>query len=152
MFRSYMLVSALFFVLIFAAGCVGQPNLATGKYQISTPGRDDFAVVFNDLIFLRVKSPEDAPGSLSYWEWAGKYKVDDDGEIMLQMDHETNRRWRFYFQFLRKREGISFNDWSKQTGYLLQYQQPELRSGANAPRPMGTGGVNPVYQDVSHEN
>jgi len=148
--RFLFMIAAGAAALILTAGCNTQPYLPTGKYQISDPGRSDFAVVFEDLIFLRVKSPEDAPGSLAYWEWAGKYKVDDNGEIMLQMDHETNRRWRFYFQFLKKRDGISFNDWAKQTGYMLNYQRPELRSGTNAPRPMGTGGVNPVYQDVSN--
>ena len=62
------------------------------------------------------------------------------------MDHETQRRWKFYFQFVRKKEGISFNDFAKQTGFLLHYKAPKLRRNARGPRPAGSTGVDPVYQ------
>ena len=130
------------------AGCSSTP-LPTGKYQIDEPGREDFAVVYGDLIFLRIKSPDDAPGSLAYWEWAGKYKVEENGVLVFDMDHETQSRWEFYFQFVRKREGVIFNDWANQNGHLLRYQSPKLRSNPQAPRAVGTSGVNPAYQDMS---
>jgi len=133
------------------AGC-SQPNLRTGEYRIERSGRDDFAVVYEDLIFLHIQSPENVPGTLAYWEWAGKYKVRENGEIELDMDHETQRRWKFSYQFLRKNEGISFNDWEKQTGFMLRYRTPQLRWGAPTPRPAGSTGVDPVYnyRDLSN--
>jgi len=135
------------------AGCA-EPNLRTGEYRISNSGRDDFAVVYNDMIFLHIKSPDNVSGNLAYWEWAGKYKVRENGEITFDMDHETERRWRFSYQFLRKNNGISFNDWEKQTGYMLRYRTPKLKSNASGPRPAGSSGVNPVYQykDLSSVN
>ena len=131
-----------------AAGCASKP-LPTGKYQIEEPAREDFAVVYEDLIFLRIKSPDDAPGALAYWEWAGKYTVEDNGVLVFDMEKETRRRWDFYFQFIRNRDGLVFNDWANQNGHLLRYQAPKLRSNRQAPRPVGTSGVNPAYQDMS---
>lgn len=135
---------------LFLAGC-SSPNLRTGEYRIDRSGRDDFAVVYEDLIFIHVRSPENVPGTLAYWEWAGKYKVLENGEIELDMDRETLRRWKFNFQFLRKSEGIGINDWEKQTGYVLRYRIPKMRSNAPMPRPAGSTGVDPVYnyQDLS---
>jgi hypothetical protein len=130
-------------------GCASS-KLATGKYEISDSSREDFAVVYENLIFIRVKSPEYAPGSLAYWEWAGKYSVEEDsGIITFDMDRETLRRWNFYFQFIRQRDGISFNDWENQTGHHLVYRTPMLRNSSQTPRPTGSSGVNPVYQDMS---
>ena len=134
------------------AGC-SQPNLRTGEYRIERSDFDDFAVVYEDMIFLHIHSPENVPGDLAYWEWAGKYKVLESGEIELDMDHETRRRWKFSYQFLRKNNGISFNDWEKQTGYLLRYRTPKLRKDAQRPMPAGSKGVDPVYnyQDLSNK-
>ena len=146
--KHFCLAAGAAILLAALAGCSSTP-LSTGKYQINEPGREDFAVVYEDLIFLRIKSPDDAPGSLAYWEWAGKYKVEENGVLVFDMDKETRQRWDFYFQFIRKREGLIFNDWANQNGHLLAYQTPKLRSNRQAPRPVGTSGVNPVYQDVS---
>ena len=146
------LVLTLILAGLFLAGC-SQPNLRTGEYRIDQPGRDDFAAVYEDLIFIHVKSPENVPGTLAYWEWAGKYKVLENGEIELDMDRETLRRWKFNFQFLRKNDGIGINDWEKQTGYLLRYRTPKMRENAPQPRPAGSTGVDPVYnyRDLSSE-
>ena len=146
--RSYLFLSVLATLLL--CGCASE-KLRTGEYRIDRSDRGDFAVVYDDLIFLHIESPELAPGNLAYWEWAGKYKLDDNGELELDMDHETQRRWKFYFQFVRKNDGISFNDFAKQTGYLLRYKTPKLRRNARGPRPAGSTGVDPVYkyQDLS---
>jgi len=148
MSKKFLLAAVSAVVLAVLTGCSSTP-LPTGKYQINEQGREDFAVVYGDLIFLRIKSPDDAPGSLAYWEWAGKYKVEENGVLVFDMDKETRDRWDFYFQFIRKREGLIFNDWANQNGHLLGYQTPKLRNNQKAPRPVGTSGVNPVYQDVS---
>ena len=131
--------------LALLCGCASE-KLRTGEYRIDRSGRDDFAVVYDDMIFLHIESPELAPGSLAYWEWAGKYKLQEDGEIELDMDRETLRRWKFYFQFVRRNDGISFNDFARQTGYVLRYKTPGLRRNVRGPRPAGSAGVDPVYQ------
>ena len=133
---------------LFLAGCAGT-NLRNGEYRIDRSGRNDFAVVYEDLIFLHIKTPENVPGPLAYWEWAGKYKVRKNGVIELDMDHETLRRWKFNYQFLRKKNGISFNDWEQKVGQLLRYRSPTLRS--DAPRPAATADGAPVggYRDLS---
>ena len=131
--------------LALLCGCASE-KLRTGEYRIDRSGRDDFAVVYDDLIFLHIESPELAPGNLAYWEWAGKYKLQEDGEVELDMDRETRRRWKFYFQFVRRNDGISFNDFARQTGYLLRYKTPKLRRNVRGPRPAGSTGVDPVYQ------
>lgn len=148
---SLALAAAAAAFLMLLAGCSSTP-LATGKYQIAEPAREDFAVVYEDLIFLHIKSPDDAPGSLAYWEWAGKYKVEENGVLVFDMDRETLRRWEFYFQFIRNREGLVFNDWANQNGHLLRYHSPKLRNNRQAPRPVGTSGVNPAYQDMSQSS
>ena len=131
--------------LALLCGCASE-KLRTGEYRIDRSGRDDFAVVYDDMIFLHIESPELAPGNLAYWEWAGKYKLQEDGEIELDMDRETLRRWKFYFQFVRRNDGISFNDFARQTGYVLRYKTPGLRRNVRGPRPTGSAGVDPVYQ------
>ena len=151
--RKTIVPAALALAALILTGCA-QPNLNTGEYRIDRSDRGDFAVVYGDLIFLHIHSPENVPGTLAYWEWAGKYKVLENGEIELDMDRETARRWKFNYQFLRRNDGISFNDWEQQTGYLLRYRTPELRRNAPTPRPTGSSGVDPVYnyQDRSGGN
>ena len=147
--RAYLCLAAAA-ALALLCGCASE-KLRTGEYRIDRSDRDDFAVVYDDLIFLHIESPELAPGNLAYWEWAGKYKLDDNGEVHLDMDRETLRRWKFYFQFVRRNEGMSFNDFARQTGFLLRYKTPKLRRNERAPRPAGSTGVDPVYkyQDLS---
>ena len=137
--------AALALATLILAGCAG-PNLRTGEYRTTQPGRDDFAVIYGDLIFLHLKSPDNVPGTLAYWEWAGKYQVQDNGEIFFDMDRETERRWQFSFQFVRKRGGILVNELEQQRGFMLRYCTPKLKSGAAVPRPTGSRGVDPVYQ------
>ncbi len=132
-------------------GCA-EPNLRTGEYRSDQPGRDDFAAVYDDLIFVHVKSPENVPGSLAYWEWAGKYKVLDNGELRFDMDRETARRWHFSFQFVRNQQGILVNDLERQSGLTLRYLTPKLKSGTAGPRPTGSRGVDPVYQYQDRSN
>ena len=138
------LLAALGAVLVLA-GCA-ETNLRTGEYRAEQSGRDDFAAVYGDLIFVHVKSPENVPGTLAYWEWAGKYKVLDNGELNFDMDRETARRWRFSFQFVRNQAGNLVNDLERQSGFTLRYRTPKLKSGTAGPRPTGSRGVDPVYQ------
>lgn len=134
------------------AGC-SSPQLDIGEYRITDGSRKDFIVAYQDMIFLQIRSPENAPGSLAYWNWAGKYSVEDDGEIIFDMDRETRKRWNFYYNFLRKRGGIVLNDLSNNRGYLLKYQTPQKRAGA---RPgfirTGSTGTDPNYTPLPPED
>lgn len=136
--------------LALLCGCASE-KLRNGEYRIDRSSRDDFAVVYNDLIFLHIESPELAQGNRAYWEWAGKYEIGEDGEIEFAMDHEMQRRWKFYFQFVRKNDGIGINDFARQTGFLLRYKAPRVRRRAPGPRPAGAAGNDQIqpYQDLS---
>ena len=133
-------------VLALAAlcGCT-VPQLPIGVYRAEESAHDDQAMVYQDYIILQVKAPVYAPGGLAYWNWGGKYTLDEDGTITLDMDRETARTWAFYFEFLMRNDGIVVNDLENNTGVLLRYQTPKLRNNERAPRPEGSTGVDPNY-------
>ena len=85
-----------------ATGCT-IPVMATGKYAAEDSGREDYAVVYQDKIFLHIKAPELYNGRASYWDWAGKYELTSAGEIRPDMDRETAKLWNFYYTFLSER-------------------------------------------------
>lgn len=134
-------------VLASAVGCTHEV-LHNGMYKNPSPSRDDYAVVYEDLIFLHIKAPENIPGASAYWEWAGNYSINsDDGLITFDMDRETASRWNFSYNFLRRSGKIIINDLGAETGIEMRYVSPKLRPGSsNAPRPVSTSGVNPEYK------
>jgi len=130
------------------AGCSG-PQLAIGEYRSAEKGKEDFIVAYQDMAFLQIRAPQYAPGSLEYWNWAGKYSITDAGEIVFDMDRETAKRWNFYYTFLRRRDGIVVNDLSSNKGYLLKYRIPRKRAGAQPGFiPTGSTGTEPNYAPV----
>ena len=133
-------------MLSVGTGCVNEV-LYNGMYRNSSPSRDDYAVVYNDLIFLHVKAPDTIPGASAYWEWAGNYSINSaDGSIEFDMDKETRDRWNFSYNFLRQPGKLIINDLANNTGIELRYVTPKLRSSSGAPRPVSTSGVNPEYK------
>ena len=146
--RVFSFAAAAAAVLLFA-GC-SSPRLAIGEYRINEKDREDFIISYQDMIFLQIRAPQYAPGSLEYWNWAGKYTISNSGEIILDMDRETAKRWRFYYTFLRKRSGIVLNDLSSNRGYLLKYRIPRRRPGAQPGFiPTGSTGTEPTYAPAS---
>lgn len=139
-------VSALFLL----CGCSSQ-KLNIGVYQSVDSSRDDMAMVYEDMIILQVKSPENSEGALAYWTWGGNYSYDDDGQIILKMDDETRKRWNFYYNFLGRKDGIVINDLTNNTGLVLRYTLPKRRNSIAAPVPVGSTGVDPNYQYI-HNN
>lgn len=115
-----------FALVLLASGCT-VPVMATGKYTAEASGREDYAVVYQDKIFLHIKAPELYNGRAAYWDWAGKYELTGAGEIRLDMDRETGKLWNFYYTFLSKREGLVVNDLSENKGYLLRFQPTAKR-------------------------
>ena len=148
--KMFSLAAAGIAAVLFA-GC-SSPRLDIGEYRINEKGREDFIVAYQDMIFMQIRCPQYAPGSLEYWNWAGKYSISDGGEIVFDMDRETAKRWNFYFNFLRKREGIVLNDLSTNKGYLLKYRIPRKRAGAQpGVIPTGSTGTEPNYTPLPQD-
>ena len=139
------------FVCVLLTGCTS-PQLDIGEYRIAESGRGDFIFAYQDLIFLQIKSPEHAMGSLEYWNWAGKYTIDEGGELHFDMDRETQKRWRFYFSFLKRRNGIVVNDFRTNKGYFFRYQTPQKRENSSPGfYRTGSTGTDPNYAPMPFE-
>ena len=146
--RVFLLLVAVSCALI--CGC-SSPKLDIGVYRAGSD-REDFIFAYEDMIFLQIKSPECAEGSLEYWNWAGKYSIDEDGRILFDMDTPTRKRWNLYYNFLHKSGGVVVNDLYNNSGFLLRYQTPKRRSGSYSRlRPVGSTGVDPVYAPLPRE-
>lgn len=135
-------------VLFTLTGCT-TVLLQGGKYQGSDRG--EFAMVYEDLIFLRVKASKNVPGSLTYWEWGGKYSVDPDTRrVKLDMERETGKLWKFSYNIYAERHAVVLEDLSENKRFYLNYEYPALRrKPANAPKPFSSPGVDPVYQQLA---
>ena len=141
--KAFLFVSLLFLL----AGCTNI-TLQGGKY--TGKDRGEFAMVYEDLIFLRVKAGRNIPGSLSYWEWGGKYTVDPVTRIVHpKMERDTEKLWKFSYTIYADRSAIVLKDLAENKKYVLGYERPALRSKpANAPQPFSSAGTEPVYQQL----
>ena len=146
--KNFCRIILLTAVLGLLAGC-SSPRLQGGKY--TGKERGEFAMVYEDLIFLRVKAGKNIPGSLSYWEWGGKYTIDSTTrKLNLEMNRETGKLWKFSYTIYADRYSIVLEDLSENKSYRLNYEPPVLRrKPANAPRPFSSPGVDPVYQQLA---
>jgi len=86
-------------ILTVLTGC-SQYRLKEGQYFSTEQGREDQICVYDDLIFVKIKTPDDSPDSVQYWQWGGKYEVNELGEISFDMDKLTKKKWNFYFSFV----------------------------------------------------
>ena len=126
-------------LLLFAVGCA-DVRLANGKYTTSLPGREDFAAVYGDLIFLRLRNAESEEADGGYWDWAGEYKIIDGKYIELDMDREAKRTWKFYYQLTMQGKGISVEDLRAENSYMLHFRP------ASPPPKTGGDGSAPAYR------
>lgn len=135
-------------VTVLLTGC-SSILLQDGKY--TGKERGEFAVVYKDLIFLRVKAGKNIPGALTYWEWGGKYSVDSrTRKVNLDMDREIGKQWKFSYSIYADRHAVVLEDLEENKKYYLNYEYPVLRrKPANAPRPYSSPGVDPVYQQLA---
>ena len=138
-------------LLLVLTGCQ-EPRLRNGRYF--GRDRDEFAMVYKDLIFLRVKAPRNIPRSLPYWEWGGKYSVDPGSRrISFDMERENARLWNFCYNIYSERGAVILQDLTENRRFVLRYETPALDTKpANAPRPYSSPGVNPVYQPLAPIN
>lgn len=114
------------------AGCTTRV-LPTGRY-VGEKNANLYAVVYKDMIFLNVKTPQNAAGDFDEWVWAGKYSIDDYDNLQFDMDSKTDKEWRFYYTFTKGSQGIVLGDLSNGSSELLRYVVP-ARRGAVKPKP-----------------
>ncbi len=122
-------------VAMLVAGC-SSPRLANGKYESRIPGQDDYIIVYDDLVFLHIKTPDNLPERQTYWTWAGKYSISDSGELDFDMNDELKKKWRFSYTFVNQQGGVVLNDWGTRTGRMLYYERPTYRELQVAPAAM----------------
>ena len=122
------------------AGCT-EVRLANGKYESALEGREDFAAVYGDLIFLRLRNAESDQADGGYWDWAGKFRIIDETGIELDMDRRTKRLWKFYYQLSVRGKDIVVEDLKAEKSFFLR-----LRPAAAPRRTGGSAGVYPAYR------
>ena len=132
---------AVMLLAVLISGCT-EIKLANGKYTTSLSGRDDFAAVYNDLIFLRLRNAEDHTMNNGYLDWAGKYKIVDGKNIELDMDRKTKRDWKFYYSLYMQGNAIVVEDHRAENTYTLTYRPAQLRK----PAAMPAGNQFPAYR------
>jgi hypothetical protein len=113
------IVFAFITAAVIISGCT-EIRLANGKYTCNLPGREDFAAVYNDQIFLRLRNAEDETMNNGYWDWAGKYKIVDGCHIELDMDRQKKRSWNFYYNLTMQGNAIVVEDLRAENSYVLK--------------------------------
>ena len=124
--KSLFLFGAIAALMLGGAGCasVGLPN---GRY-LPAEERGDYEIVYQDLIFLHMRAPENSPGQTAFWDWAGSYSVGDGGKLELDMDTPTRKLWDFYYNFRMQGGMILVDDLSTRTTYPLRIERQKLRN------------------------
>ena len=113
-------------------------HLANGKYETGMSGRGDFAAVYGDMIIIRLRNPHDETGTENgYWDWGGKYEIEDDNSLVLKMDRETARNWNFYYGIRRDGNAISVTDYRAEKTFQLKHVPalPKRRTDSDTPIP-----------------
>ena len=137
---------ALFSFIALLCGCESL-TLENGKYESSLSGRLDEATVYNDLICLRLREPSDDPSQNNYWIWIGKFSIEDDGHIVLDMDHSLSKQWNFSYDLYRRPGSITVFDLGSENNNSFSLrlrssgQPPVNRAASGAP-----SGSLPVYK------
>ncbi len=113
-------------VMLVTAGCssVGLPD---GRY-LPAEDRGEYAIVYQDLIFLHMRAPDSYSGQYAFWDWGGSYSVGDDGILDLKMDNQTMKLWRFYYSFRMQGGMIMVEDFSTRKSYPMQIERKKLRN------------------------
>ncbi|GEM_PF-5693039 len=131
-------LSRTFFAALSAfviTGC-SPTYLSTGCYQPANAADGCIACVYEDIIFLRVKLPENSDRPNQYLDWAGKYELDkDSGNITLKMPSENWRNWQFYFALRKAGNTLKLDDYSRQQTFtmILDAAAPAATSESNQP-------------------
>ena len=124
--KSLFLFGAAAVLMLLGAGCASL-SLPGGCYL---PGdeRGDYAIVYQKLIFLHMRAPENSPGQTAFWDWAGSYSIGDGGKLELDMDTQTRKLWDFYYNFRVQGGMILVDDLSTRNTYPLRIERQKLRN------------------------
>ena len=115
-------------IMMFLAGCQGK-LVNTGLY-FPKDGGDEYIVVYKDLIFMHILRPDTMTGVDTYWDWAGKYEINDVGELEFDMSGKEKKDWKFYYVFRpHSSGGIMLEDLSnpKRSHILLKRPVPRRK-------------------------
>lgn len=121
--NSKFLLLFTFIIPLLFCGC-SSITIPNGKYDTTIDGREDFVAIYNDIIYLRIKQPDDDRRINDYWEWAGNFKIADDGRFFFKMDDDTARKWNFSYEFSLSNGMISVYDISAENSFHLRRRQP----------------------------
>ena len=73
-------------------------------------------------------APESAPQANGLYDWAGKFKVNSDNEINLDMPHEDLRNWKFYFNLKKSGKDIQIDDYAQGVSYKFVHESKAKKS------------------------
>lgn len=124
-FSKMVLFAAIFVVLAFC-GC-HQAQLANGKYDTTLSGREDFVLVHNDRIAVRLRNPENDGRDGDYWSWIGDYHIENN-RIWLDMDGDLAKKWGFHYNFYVLPNGIGVKTLGSDESFTLQFSKSNLPS------------------------
>lgn len=122
--------------VMFLCGCQSQ-LINTGMY-LPKDGGDEYVVVYKDMIFMHVLRPDTMTGVETYWDWAGKYKINYSGELEFDMSGKEQKDWKFYYVFRPHASG----------GIMLEDLSVPERSHVLVPRPVQRRKVVPMEQQI----
>jgi hypothetical protein len=142
--KIFFRILAVLFSVAVITGCE-QLTLENGKYETSLSGREDFAAIYDDLIFIRVREPSDNPSQITYWDWAGKFEIESDGHIRLKMKRELARKWDFHYDFFRRNGMITVYDLDAENSFNLRLRPANAPAVRNDYNPQIQGGF-PAYK------
>ncbi len=138
--------SFLLLLVLFFCGCA-EVRLANGKYDITLSGRQDCVMVYNDLIFLRLRNPEYETGDNGYWDWGGKYTIGEGNKILLDMNRKDMRNWKFYYDLTMQGRNIIVEDFRSGNQFRLEFRPPVIQHNQyNQYNPNPSAGNYPVYR------
>ena len=123
---SKMVPFAAIFVVFVFCGCY-QAQLANGKYDTTLSGRDDFMMVYNDRIAVRLRNPENDGRDGDYWSWIGDYYIENN-RIWLDMDSDLAKKWAFHYNFYVLPNGIMVKTLGSDESFTLQFSKNNLPS------------------------
>lgn len=136
MFHTKLFAVPLFaLLLVTLAGCASR-TIPTGMY-LPERGGDEYAVIYNNMIFLHVERPENMVGQTTYWDWAGNYELSETGEISFDMDKKDQKDWNFFYTFRADPRGGIFVEYLNDTtkSYRLKrrpiQRRPQPESAEN---------------------
>ena len=124
-------------------GCT-ELRLAEGIYTTNLSGREDVAMVCNDLIFLRLRNAEDDTLDNGYWDWAGSYRIGEASRIHLDMNRKDKRDWNFYYHLTMRGNAIEVEDLRAANSYVLQLRPAVPRRPQ--PMPVNAPQMAPAYR------